>query len=537
MNQYAQSAKFSDQLSTMPDQMLPRLAQQYKNDAITLSLILSEKNRRERTRGAASAQQAGQPQPKVNDAIVSEVAQALPEDVGIGQLPTPNMDQMYDGGLVSFAGGGAVDRYQVGGVMGDIPGYTPGATPFMPQPGAPEELPLLQRIMAAERERVAKMRAGEAQTRIAQGRGTETDYAIMADAQRKADASAPPTRRADYETPEFAKRMQMGSDVPPAKAPGTVPAPGAMPAPARPAGPGLPGTSDLAKMRQRIAGDQNFQDPAASGLLELESRERASAAAERQAIERDAERFKDVYKGREGRLAEREADIGKQKETNTGLAILNAGLAIMSTPGGLATAIGKGAQVGTAQFAAGLDKIRTAQERLSDARDRLDDLKLNRDETTAKELRAAERDYRNVSINAQKRTIDGIRMAADVNEKRASDIFGKTVDLMKTQYEQGGANSRADATLQATLNSPERQVFAALLKKHGGDAAAAYTEMASAKREPMSVEKLRADWLDTAKRQQIAMDYPNVKTFDDYMTVMNASGAGGAGGFKVVGVR
>lgn len=118
MNQFAQSAKFSDQLSTMPDQMLPRLAQQYKNDAITLSLILSEKNRRERMRGAASAQQAGQPQPKVNDAVVASMAAPMPEDVGIGQLPTPNMERMAGGGLVAFADGGDVGREELPALPG-----------------------------------------------------------------------------------------------------------------------------------------------------------------------------------------------------------------------------------------------------------------------------------------------------------------------------------------------------------------------------------------------------------------------------------
>jgi hypothetical protein len=225
--------------------------------------------------------------------------------------------------------------------------------------------------------------------------------------------------------------------------------------------------SDLTALRQNILDKQNFQDPAASGLLELEARERANAAAEKTAIERDAERFKDAYKGREGRLAEREADIGKQRESNTGLAFLNAGLAIMSTPGGLATAIGKGAQVGTAQFAAGLDKIRSAQERLSEARDRLDDLKLNREESTAKEIRAAERNYRDVSVNAQKRTIDGIRMAADVNEKRATDIYSKTVDLTKTVYEQQQANKRNAASVAATQGPGQQERLFSTLG--GGD--------------------------------------------------------------------
>jgi hypothetical protein len=235
----------------------------------------------------------------------------------------------------------------------------------------------------------------------------------------------------------------------------------------------LPGQADLATLYQDILGKQNFQDPAAEASLQLESQERANAAADRQAIAQDAERFKDAYKGREGRLAEREADIGKQKGTNTGLAFLNAGLAIMSTPGGLASAIGKGAQVGTAQFAAGLDKIRSAQERLGEARDRLDDMKLNREEVTAKDLRDAERKYREVAVTAQKRTIDGVRQAAGVNEARAKNIYDKTVDMTKTVYEQEQANKRAAGanrnnqleTLQAVIKDPT--LAAAYKAMHG----------------------------------------------------------------------
>lgn len=94
-------ANLTDKLALMPDQMLPRLAQQYKADAITLSLILSEKNRRDKLRNA-SKMQAAAPQPKVNDQIVASMQQ-MPEDVGIGALPAPNMQQMADGGIAGYA--------------------------------------------------------------------------------------------------------------------------------------------------------------------------------------------------------------------------------------------------------------------------------------------------------------------------------------------------------------------------------------------------------------------------------------------------
>ena len=101
------SNKLADQLSTMPDQALPRMAQQYKDDAITLSMILSEKNRRDRVRQTGAAQQAQQPQAKVNEQVVASM-QPLPEDVGIGALPAPNMQGMAEGGIVGFADGGQV---------------------------------------------------------------------------------------------------------------------------------------------------------------------------------------------------------------------------------------------------------------------------------------------------------------------------------------------------------------------------------------------------------------------------------------------
>lgn len=67
MNTMGEVATLTDKLAMMPDNMLPRLAQQYKSDAITLSLILGEKNRRDRMRNSTKMQAVGQPQPKVND--------------------------------------------------------------------------------------------------------------------------------------------------------------------------------------------------------------------------------------------------------------------------------------------------------------------------------------------------------------------------------------------------------------------------------------------------------------------------------------
>jgi hypothetical protein len=481
----------SSTLRFMDDRALQQYAAMHKNDPYIFPLAFQESQNRQKLRMSQQAQMAQQPQPKVADQALAQMApqqpqpmaQPMPEAQGIGALPAGNMEGMADGGIAGYEGydesgvpntfgegpvrmmaEGGVARYQVGGVLGDIPGYVPGATPFMPQAGAPEELPFFQRQLAAAREKGMQYQLSQAQARIAQGVGTAPDFALIAEAQRKADAGAPPTRRSDYETAAPAPAVDAAPKVDTGrkdtsrkdterKAPAAV---------AAPASAGLAGLKDPAKLYQDILAKQDYKDPAADALLELEARERANAAADRQAIVSDAERFKDAFKGREGRLAEREADIGKQKESNTGLALLNAGLAIMSTPGGLATAIGKGAQVGTAQFAAGLDKIRSAQERLTEARDRLDDLKLNREESTAKEIRAAERNYRDVATNAQKRTIDGIRAAAGVTEKRAESIYNKTLDVQKTMYEQGEENKRNAARVAASGRNNQLELLQAV---------------------------------------------------------------------------
>ena len=69
------------QMARMSDQALQQFAAMHKNDPYTLSLALSESNRRKQLRQGAQMQQ--QPQPKVVDQEVAQMAapQALPEEI------------------------------------------------------------------------------------------------------------------------------------------------------------------------------------------------------------------------------------------------------------------------------------------------------------------------------------------------------------------------------------------------------------------------------------------------------------------------
>ena len=120
--------QITSQLAKMPDPMLQKYAAMHKDDPYTVALALSESNRRKAMRVGANPMPGEQP--KVVDQDIAEMAmpqpqmpqqapqqmaqQQLPENVGIGQLPAPNMQRMADGGIVGYAEGGSVPGYAEG---------------------------------------------------------------------------------------------------------------------------------------------------------------------------------------------------------------------------------------------------------------------------------------------------------------------------------------------------------------------------------------------------------------------------------------
>ena len=111
--------QITSRLASMPDQALQQYAAMHKNDPYVMALALSESNRRKQMRQGAQMQ--APQQPKVVDQEIAQMSQPMPEDTGIGQLPAPNMQNMAEGGIVAFEGGGEVSRFQAGG------GVPPGA--------------------------------------------------------------------------------------------------------------------------------------------------------------------------------------------------------------------------------------------------------------------------------------------------------------------------------------------------------------------------------------------------------------------------
>lgn len=90
-----------EQLRMLPDAVLQRVAQMYKQDPYVLPLVVSEGTMRKKMRMAGQARTAA-PQPKVNDQAVASLGYT-PEEVGIGALQAPNMARMADGGIAGYA--------------------------------------------------------------------------------------------------------------------------------------------------------------------------------------------------------------------------------------------------------------------------------------------------------------------------------------------------------------------------------------------------------------------------------------------------
>lgn len=462
------------QLARMPDQALQQYAQMHKDDPYVLSLALSESNRRKQTR--QGAQMGGQEQPKVVDQELQSMAAPMPEDVGIGQLPAGDMN-FADGGIVAFSGGGAskfdptdaeelrklaerrLRAEQLRAAMSATPG---GAAPA---PGSPGFFQYMKDKLAGLRPAgMAGWALGthhgelnaneEAELRRRQAMGATVDP-TSAEIQQAMDAGAfarPPTAGAaptnTAPKPDTAPRTR----VPPTGGPGAAPA-AAAPGAATAAATTAPNLDAAALMETALKKAEGVKHPYAQELGDV-GQAKVKAAEEKVAgLEAIHKQFSDIYKGRRERLDTKEAELGKLKDQGTGLALLQAGAAMMSTPGGFGAALGKGVKVGTEQYAAGLDKLRAAQEKLSDARDRLEEIEAQRGELSARELFKARSDVKDVGIGVREDLIKANMQMYGLKREEAIKLVEQQIKVGTTQMEVAGRERVANIAAAATRDN------------------------------------------------------------------------------------
>lgn len=514
--------KLADQLASMPDQALPRMAQQYKDDAITLSMILSEKNRRDRMRQTGVAQQGAQPQPKVNEQIVAGMQQPMPEDVGIGQLPAGNMN-FADGGIVGYADGGlpyddytAVPGMETGDLYARAMAKARSEGRAQPTQRDVDEVAALGDPAGTGAAEIANLQGGQSGILDRLSRGFqrfqgEPEWKIAAAEARgapKPSLTDPNFRRAA--TPGAMASMpsiaeQMAAQNAPVADTGRSAAPGAEPGIDRllaPRAGATPAATVGGTAAQRYQAAQEAMGAGAGDRAGIDAAYKAQAEAMRKAArEEDTALEAEIAargvagKGKEERLSKREAGMGKQKDELTGLALLEAGLAIMSTPGSLATAIGKGAQTGLKTYGAGLEKLRSAQEKLDEARDQIDELRRNEANMTAKERRLSKNAINRTEVDAAKLGAEAAEKMYGYNREDARAIFSADTQTKLAEMQERGQSARSAAQIAATLNTPDRLVFNSLLKTNNNDPVKALEAFKLVKGDKFDVRSSYADYL------------------------------------------
>lgn len=515
--------QITSQLARLPDAALQQYAAMHKNDPYTMALALAESNRRKQLR--AGGQQNAPQQPTVADQTIAEMHQQaapmppqaqgqLPEEQGIGALPTPNMQKMADGGIAGYADGipkntfltkermGAADAAYANGWAKDngpattynpasqwtmhpfsgynntddgksstlgqflsgIPEWLSGGKEGEAQRAQQEQLLQLQRqrlnadpslterLTPAERaDRLAQVNAIDAQ--IAQLRGT-TPVTKAAPGQSSpssvAPQAAPGTTPAAIPQGKFVDART--------KVPGTAPAPGAK-APPRATVPGTAPTSGPSSLEEIYKKMQGFGGDAETrkGLADLEKEEIATAASEKAAREAGRPKGEAYGKYEEALTKEGNAAEGKKAE-NLKMALINAGLAIAGGKSQYALQnIAEGAQVGTKQYQAGLDKLDEAAKAREKEMAMIEQARHAEARGDWKDNISYEHEANKARLDAKKFSLAGLAAINQTNKKETLDLYTEQLKLAnadKIAREANAAHLKAYGMMAGNKQNP-----------------------------------------------------------------------------------
>ena len=193
-------------------------------------------------------------------------------------------------------------------------------------------------------------------------------------------------------------------------------------------------------------------DPEAEARGELSANRVASAEQTKAELDADIESQAGMFDKREARQNERGEALEKSKETNKGLAFLEAGLAMMQARGPGLAAIAQGAGVGVKQYSAGLKDLKLAQEKLDEARDKTDELRQNQSSMNKKEQRAASADIRNTTLAGQAAEIDArMKITGDNKADTRAAVASDIESALKREKLRSDETIANNAILNATM--------------------------------------------------------------------------------------
>lgn len=393
-------------LAVMNTQQLQAFAAANENDPIMLSAAQAVHAKREEFAKDMMAKQGGQ-MPPVNQQVVQNMNPApqgmppqgmppqggpqgmppqgmppqgggqLPEQQGIAQLPAPNIQNMADGGIVAFADGGYTDDELADSVM-PVMGMADGG--YVPRyQGVPIDMGGDGSLVASPDEFAGIDDQIAARRRQLELEGAFDDYSRPAP---KAPSKTKPT----------------------------------------PASAGITKPDDYRKQLDSFMPDK-LVDPLAAERKKVSEAETKLAKENLADYDVDMAKLGVAGKGQEERIGKREAELGKQKDMNTNMAIIEAGLAMMQSKGRGLAGIAEGAGVGTKMYASGIERLRAAQEKIDDARDNLDTLRRNEAFMTTRDRRALKTEIGKSMVGAEKDAFKGMELAYGIAKDDSRTLF------------------------------------------------------------------------------------------------------------------
>jgi hypothetical protein len=367
----------------------------HKDDPIMLAAASSVKNKMDKIQQAGQAQASGQKPPPVNEQVIESMAphpqggpqasNQLPEQQGIAQLPTPNMQHMAGGGIVAFADGGYTDEQMMDDnnpVMrmaeGGVARFADQGLVRMPNESfADFRRRTFEAELQSQRDRNAtenSAREEERQKRLAARGDTNIvppspffDRAPLttpSGAPIVASASAPAPTPYDPATATRASQYapattEAGSGNPGAGA-GNLGATQQRP-PSPTGGIATIPTQDYRAQMDSYMPKENV-DPFAAQRTGLSDARTKAAQENRDLLKTDIAAEGMAGKAQEERLGKREGELGKQKDLNLHMSLIEAGLATMQSRGKGLAGIAEGAGIGMKSYTSGINLHRWYNE-------------------------------------------------------------------------------------------------------------------------------------------------------------------------------
>lgn len=307
---------------------LRQFAQKYHDNVIAMSLVSSRLTDIERAKQIEAAKKV----PAEPNTVIDQVAQSIPmEESGIAGLPVNNITMAANGGIVGYAGDGPQGQlvkdttFPEGSLLGMYKRWQ-SQNPGLPLAAMFSNAPEYQKMRDALKQRGINPEEGDKGARDIAGSKPTTN--TNSDAQRQTDSTRP-----GVVEPAVVKREPVAAPAAASAAPQPV------------AGPTTQGVIDQFKAFQDSIGSPTYEkivnEQKAANALAKQAAEDSKAATEKYWQGRG-----DTFKGKDERLAAREAALEKTKSSIEGMAWIQAGLETMATSGSLGQAIAAGGKKG-----------------------------------------------------------------------------------------------------------------------------------------------------------------------------------------------